>query len=336
MARLALSFNSYTNTAFNATDRFVLLRATRRFDRDQLDLPVDYRRESTQASQLAATGINVGRTQVGTLSLGPQWTRSLTEKLSSSASASYVQARYDPSTGAKLTDYTTYGATLGLKYSVSERTTTGLSLAYSKFDTSPFTSRSDSWTLSGNGSYRLSERLTGSMSLGIQRVRTDQAQQALICPADPLLCQLGLVPYIPAGTVGKSTETKFPFSLSLQWDMSEVESLSASASQQVNPLGTGTVVSSTQFIAAYNRALSPRLQLSVSTNYTISSLLDGANLGYYFTVSPVLSWQIDQAWSAGAGYSFSRTAYSYTPIRADANVVFVSVSYAWPLLARSF
>jgi hypothetical protein len=335
-ARLGLSFNSYTNTKFNATDRFVSLLGTQQFDRDQLDLPIDYRRESTQASQLAATGINVGRTQVGTLSLSPQWTRSLTDKWSSSATATYTQAHYDHSEQANLTDYTTYGATLGLKYSASPRTTTGLSLAYSKFDTSPFTTRSESWALSGNGSYLWSERVTVSMSLGVQRVRTDQAQNFLICPADPVLCQLGLVAPVPLGKVGTSTHTEFPFNLSLRWEMSETETFTATASEQVNPLGTGTVASSTQFVATYNRALSPTLQLSISTIYTISSLLDGVNLGYYFTISPVLSWQIDEAWNANAGYSFSRTAYANTPIRADANVVFVSVAYAWPLLQRPY
>jgi hypothetical protein len=333
-AKFALSFNSYTNTKFNETDRFVSLLGTQKLERDELDLPIDYRRESTQATQLTTTGVNIGRTQVGTLGVSPQWTRSLTDKLSSTASASYTQARYDDSAQANLTNYTTYGAALGLKYSATPRATTGLSLAYSKFDTSPFTTRSESWALSGNGSYLWSERLTLSMSLGIQRVRTDQAENFQICPADPLLCQFGLVPYIPLGTVGTSTQTQFPFSLALQWQMSETESVSAAASQQVNPLGTGAVVNSTQLTAAYNRALTPRLQLSVSANYAISSLLSGANVGYYFTVSPVLNWQIDEAWSASAGYSFSRSSYAYTDIRADANAVFVSASYAWPLLTR--
>src|SRR5262249_36209762 len=112
--KLGLSFNSYTNTKFNATDRFVSLLGTQDLERDQLALPIDYRRESTQATQLATTGVNVGRTQVGTLSLSPQWTRSLTDKLSSSASASYTQARYDESAQTQLTNYTTYGASLGL------------------------------------------------------------------------------------------------------------------------------------------------------------------------------------------------------------------------------
>jgi hypothetical protein len=271
---------------------------------------------------------------VDTLSLAPSLTHSLTERWSATTSASYLQARYDRTSDPNLVDYDSYGGTLGLSYSLSERASTGLSASYWKYDTSPLTTRSESWALNGNGSYQASEALALTLSLGVQRVFTDQEQELFVCPADPLFCQLGLIPTVRVGVVGRSRQTVFPFSVALKWQISERDTLLASASQQVNPTGAGTVTGSTQAALSYSRALSPVLDFSVSALYATSSLLGGGNIGSFYFVSPNLAWRIDEAWSAGIGYSFTRTTYPDSDQTAQANAVFATLRYAWPLVSK--
>ncbi len=333
---LGLSFNRYTDASLNMTDVFGSISAAQRYDRDQLGVTAQYARQSTQAAQLLQTGLNLGPGPVSTLTVAPQWTRSVTERLSSVVGASYSSANYDQTSGTNLVDYQALSASVGLKYARSERTSIGLAAAYAKYNTSPLTTRSESWSVSGNATHRASERLSWVVSLGVQRVRTVQSVQSIVCPADPVLCQLGLIPYVRTTGTTNSEQMVFPYSVSLQWQMSETEIVSALASQQVNPTGTGSVLGSNQFAASYSRTLSPTVNFVVSANYTISSLLQGANLGYYFTFSPTLRWQIDEAWSATTGYTFGRVGYPDTDQRAQANTVFVAISYGWPLLSRSY
>jgi len=333
-ATAGLGFNRYTDPRFNTVDAAFSVSDFEQLEQDVVGIVASYNRQSYKASQLQQTGLNLGWQQVSTLAVSPQWTRALTEQLAATLTASYAQARYDRSSNPSLTDYWTAGASLGLNYAVSERTTVGLTASYNRYDTSPFTSRSESWGATGSATYLPWETVTLTVSLGAQHVRTEQAQTILVCPVDLVLCQLGLAAFIPVGTVGESDQLFFPYSLSARWQISETETAGITASQQLTPNGTGSLLGSKQFGVFYSRALSPTLTFTLPADYTISTLLNGARLGYYATVAPLLSWQIDEAWSASAGYIYQLTYGSNQP-HIDAHTVFATISYSWPLAAAS-
>jgi len=134
--------------------------------------------------------------------------------------------------------------------------------------------------------------------------------------------------------VGTSEQFVVPYSVGLKWRMSETQDLEASASQQVLPNGTGALLGSKQFVAIYRQALSATWNFTLLVNYTISTFLSGAHISNYLAVSPSVGWQIDEAWSANAGYSFLQST-GYGVPSAQANVVFATIRYAWPLLSTS-
>lgn len=328
--RAGLTFNEYTDgSVSDANDRFLSLSVRRTFARSRLGLRADYRRQTT-LDRLSQTGLNVGRRTIDTYAMAPYWTRALSERLSLEAQLSGDQSRYverEPG----LTDETTLRGSIGLSYAFHPRLTTGLTLGFFDFDTSPFISRSKSVSLSANASYSVSERLRVSGSLGLQRVRTTQTQVVLVCPVDPLLCQLGLMQPVQVGSVGTEVRTAYPLSLSLTWAPSEIESVSFSAQQQISGSSVGVATGTSAINLDYSRALYPRLDFVVDAGLTWSHGLDGTRLGNFLRVGPSLRWRLTEAWGLEMGYIYRRSGYRDVDEHAQSNNVYLTLTYGWPL-----
>ena len=60
----------------------------------------------------------------------------------------------------------------------------------------------------------------------------------------------------------------------------------------------------------------------------------GADTDYY-RLDSALSWKLDEWWTAGAGYSFAYQKIKDAPNSANANSIFLSISYNWPRISIS-
>jgi len=331
-ARLRLGFNRYSNPMVaDATDKAATLAATQSFERSRLGIVVDYSEVSSQsATVLGQTGINVGRRQVHSLLVTPTWTYSLTSRLSLNASAGYTGTRFEQGNVASVTDYTTETASVGLTRALDDRTSASLSVSYLKFDTVPFVSRSESWSGNASLEYAFTSTLSGSATLGLQRVVTNQAQTIRICPVDPSFCLIGLVQPVSVGIVGQSTQKLIPFNFNLRWQVNERDTASVAFVQRVNPSGAGALTAGFQASAAFARALSPLSDISISSNYVRSRTLGGTGIGDVLTIGPTLNWRLSEAWTTSAGYIFTRLTYPNLNRNVESNALFASVTYGWP------
>ena len=331
-ARAKLGFNRYSSDIVpDATDRALNLAGTQSFDRGKVGLNVDLTRLSSQSAQvLGQTGINIGRRQIDSASVMPSWAYSVSPRTSLNASGTWTTTRFEQTTQAQVTDFRTTSATVGSTWALSERSNIGLSVSYLDFDTSPFVSRSKSWSANATLDHTASPTFKWSATVGLQRVSTQQNQVILICPVDPIFCQLGLVAPIPSGFVGESTQLILPFNLNAQWQVSERDSATAAFIQRVSPSGVGGLTAGFQINASYRRAFAPTLDGAVTGGYVRTRALGGAAIGDVLSISPTLNWRISQPCTLTTGYIHTRLTYPSLDRTVAANAVFVSLSYGWP------
>jgi hypothetical protein len=146
-----------------------------------------------------------------------------------------------------------------------------------------------------------------------------------------VLCQLGLVPLVPTGAVGESRSDLVPFNVGVQWKLSERDRIDASLQQRVNPAGIGALTRAFLASLAYERALSPTVDLSISAGFTHTRTLERSSLGEVLSLSPRLTWRLSEAWTAGAGYAYTALRYPNLDQSVQSNAVFATLSYRWPV-----
>jgi hypothetical protein len=331
-----VGFNDYSNNTRQSdrNDRGLTLRALQRFERSQIGVGLGYVREATAQGQLDLNGVNLGTEYTDRWNVSPYWNYSLTEKVTLQASAGYIGTRYTQFDGSNR-DETTKSFSGGFSYAFSPRASAGLTLTFFNFDTDPKTSESDSISLSATGSYLLSERLTLNGALGVQRTKQTSTQNVLVCPIDPVLCQSGVVAPIVVAASGENTYTNYPFSLALRWTKSERETMTVNASNSVGNYGSGATSVSTNVGASYSNNLSERLTAAVSASWTQSRTLGRSSYDNYLRFSPTLGYKITERWSLGGGYAYTRVSYNEIDEDVEANSVFVTIGYNWPILTSA-
>jgi hypothetical protein len=328
----SIGLNSYTDSSANAnTDGTFGLNAVQRFERSQLGLGASFTRQTTAQGQLGLNVINLGADYVDRWSVSPFYSYSLTEQLSARLGASYGENRYSGTQFSGTDKEENKNVTAGLTYALSPQASAGISVSAYRFNASPSISKSDSWSVNANGSYQFSERTSLTASAGVQRTKTEQTQNVLVCPVDPFFCEIGLFAPIVVAFQGKSASTNYPFSLSYSWAKSEREAVTITASNSVGQFGTGTTSVSTTAAAGYMLAVTERLDFALSANWQQQRTLGRTNLQDSFYVSPSLSYRLSDRWSLGAGYVHNRVGYRQEGQTVEANTVFATLGYNWPL-----
>lgn len=330
-ATASLGFNSYTDkTVDEQTDRALGLRLRQAFERSEIGLQAGYKRETTALGQAALSGISLGTQYTDRYNVAPTFSYSLTDRTTLLAGGGYDFTRYQR-VNASSYDETTKSASLGFSYALTPRASAGLRLGYFKFDTNPVTSTSDSWSVSATGSYALSERSNLTASVGVQRTRQTATENVLTCPIDPIFCELGLIAPVPLALRGETRSTNYPFDLGYKWAMSERESISLTASNAVGQFGTGATSVQTAVGAGYSNDLTERLNLAVSLAWTQSRALSRESFDRQLTLAPSLAYKLGDAWTAGCGYIYYRNSYKGADQTVEANSVFATLTYNWPL-----
>ena len=289
-------------------------------------------RDSTQRTETQQTGVVFGSSNIRTgTTAGANYSYQLTERWNAGVFGSVYQNSYSTSGSntSNLQDNSGYSAGGNLGYTLTPQTQLSLSASYSYYDSDITTNNSISTQLAATHQY--SERLTVSGYGGYFWSQIDATQNVPVCPTNPLLCQLGLVQpvTIPVGTNRNGNGTLFGGSVNYLASLQTT--LTANASQNITPSGTGTITKATNFNAYVNHNFSERLRGRAGGTWT-ESTIPGFNTGTfkstYYSLVVAGSYNLSDAWLLDFGY---RHDYSdQRGLTADANVVFVAIAYNWP------
>jgi len=300
--------NFSEEAVLDTTDGFAALRLSRFFERDTLSASAQARRDSTQSSTGAPSGVVLSRTQRNTYSGGAGWSRSVDERLSASGDFTLTGVRYDHSDVKGLVDTDAAIVSAGLSYALDKRATLTLNGRAGRTDTDPFTTRTESIGGQLGGSYQFSERLSAQAAFGPSRTRLESASLAVICPAPQELCDSGQVPFqvLPA-TTNRTVDARV-YSAGASWRAAERTTVSASASRSINPTGSGVPTLTDVAALVLAHRFDDYLSLSADATYTNADALGDIVAAKTRTerVSATLNWALEREWSLDTGAWYAR------------------------------
>ena len=334
-----LSFDRYFDQPqLNANNHALILRSSYRTERDLFGLNVDSVRDPTLVSELLETGAVVAYRQRNRLSVTPSWTRALTESTSVGVTYTYTAVRYGggPEFGVNLIDYHDQSAALGWQRALSERSVVTLTAYYDQYESDPATFRAETYGVQAGYTHRFSETLRGSFSVGGRRTKSTIASQALVCEGVVIagLC-FGTITVVPFTTKEKSSGYTLDALVEKQL---ETSTFTGHLSRQLNPSGVGTLIETDRLSLGWSRDWSAALRTMVDAAAYQSRYVGSVRANSdtrYLRIEPRLSWRFAEGWELLAGYRHEWTRAQGTGVGADANVGYVSVSYAWPKLSMS-
>ena len=320
----------------DGVDHTLSVRSDYKAERDLLGLNIESISDSTLLSELATTGAVLARSQRHLLTANPSWTRALTEATSFKASYSYTSVRYDDTAGTGLIDYGDQLASIAMQSRLDERTVVSVAAYYDRYETKPPDFRATTYGVQGGYDYDFSETLRGSLNVGLRKTQSIIGSQALVCDG-PIIQGLCFGTVTEVTSVQKETSTGYTLNalLTKRW---RTDTVSGQLSREINPSGAGSLIQTDRVQVIWTKELSPTLSANVAAAAYQSRYIGGIVIdsnSRYYRVEPRLIWRLAEGWVLDAGYSYARQKYDTAPVGANANVIYVNLSYAWPKISVS-
>lgn len=348
---VGVTANEVSNSAATGTVdyRAALDGSWRPDERSQLALSVELLRDSTQQSELAATGIVLARLQRNSVTVGPSWQWALDERSVISVGYQGNAVSYEEAAG--LADYTDQSLFLSARRLVSERLSVTATATRRWFRADPLTqpatvtpttlllatttTATDTSGLTFSTQYQASERLQLSGEVGVQDWKVDRRERLSAC-ISPLLpgllfpvadCQAAGVPLVGADSAATSSVRSTTYRASGSYGF-ETGKLNVNLGRSATASGSGSLLQTDQIGAGYTRRWSDTLSFSIDGSALRSRTPDGrGSESRYFRFSPALNWQIDPQLSVNIGAAALRQRSAAQAPVARANEVFVTLSY---------
>ncbi|HUT42070.1 MAG TPA: hypothetical protein VM011_12085 [Gammaproteobacteria bacterium] len=285
--------------------------------RDSFKANLDYTLDSTLDTELDETGnVIQDRATRERLSLGPSWTRTLTELTSLELAYDYSNVEYSDDPGANLVDNKYHVTSASLIRQLTPRMQATLAAGYSSYR--PDTDfDSDTLSLQAGLSRNFSETLVASFLVG-QRQTTSDSQTFVF----------------PIGLVNTEIETSSPvYSASISKTL-ETGSLGASLSRSSSPGGNGELLDATRLALTGDYKLSETFSTSLRIEYTENETIvsrGGAvapnqDKETFFRVTPRASWRWRREWELAGEYQYAEND-DPTAGKATRNAVYATLTY---------
>lgn len=339
---LAATANRYLDRpALNTIDHSGSIEYRQSGERDNWSLTASSLRDSTLMTELATTGIVLARRQRTQNTGIASWQHSITERASVSASAKVTTANYEPAPG--LRDFRDDSYSLGGNYRLTERATAGLSLSKRHYRNDDHTVDTRATSVALTGQYRYSERLQLSGQWGTDSTRTGLKQSLPICmlppilvfnfPRDQCLALSGTPTALVLSSGSRSHGTNYNATAGYAL---ENGSITLTAGRSLNASGTGSLLRSDQLNLSYQRDLNERFGYALGAATVRSSFLGASSVETrYSSVQSSLQWKLDPMITLSASLTHSTQRTTGQPVPITANVVFVSLNYAFDPLSFS-
>jgi hypothetical protein len=313
----------------------LLLDGSTVVERSNYGFNVGIVRDTTLRTETQQTGTVFGPDNIRTgITGGVNYGYQLTERWNVGAFASafsndYSQYNFVATPNSALQDNTGWNVGGNASYALTQRTQLTGTVSYGQYSSNITDNSNISATLAV--SHQFSEKLTASAYGGYFWSDSETTQNVLVCPTNPIFCQLGFVPFVPVsvGTQRNSTGTLFGGSINYQ--ISERTSFSASVAQNLAPSGTGVVQKTTPFTTALFHSFNDRLSGRVGASWTESTVpgLDTSSFkNTYWSVGANVSYKLTEAWLLDAGIRHDNS--DQRGLSADGNTLYVQIAYNWP------
>lgn len=328
-ASLLLNMNRYSGqTGLNRDDLYYTLGSSYNTERDTWAGNFAYTRDSTLSSSLSQTGIVLARAPHSLLTLNPSWTRLLNERNTLRLSYAFNDSRYSGGASSGLVDYTYHTLEADWLYQMSVKDQLSMTASYSRFVTGTHSYTANTVGLQGGLTHSFSETLQGTLQLGVNQTRSvTNSPTTLVCLFPGFCIPLA----IPNSVTHSSLVPVLSASLSKQF---ESGTLTGTASRQEQPTGNGSLVETDQLGLNASRSFSETLVGSANAAVYRSSYIGNAVAtanSRYYTLGLGLNWRMSERWKLDAGYRYASSAYQNSTVTATSNLVYATVSYAWPV-----
>ena len=334
---LNLSFDRYYGEAgLNTNNYDFSLRSSYKGERDTLGLDVDAIRDPTLVSELATTGVVLAYRQRNGVTAKSSWNRSLTEATALIANYSFTNVHYDDTAGTSLIDYQDQSASFGVQSNLDERSLVSVSAYYDRYETNPSSFTADTYGIQGGYERAFSETLRGNITVGWRRTQSTIQSNALVCNG-PIIVGVCFGTITEVTSAQKNTTSGYTLNAFLE-KRSETDALSSQVSREIYPTGVGSLVQTDRVQVGWTKQWSETFSSSLSAAAYKSQYIGGVVTGSdsrYYTIEPRLSWRLSEWWVIDAGYHYAHQKSQSNPLSASANVVYLSVRYAWPKLSVS-
>lgn len=286
-------------------------------ERTNWGLDGEYRRNILFESAQTTSGTgNLRDTDVGlvsqkvrreSLTAQPSWTYALTER--SSLGIRYVinDVSFDNIAGTSLEDYKDHQLSATYSYRITRRDDVIFSLARSSYRPDISDTKSDSNIVSVGISHAYTETTQGRFMVGTGK--TSEKTPAVTEDSSNYVLEAGLT------------------------QRSELATVDAVISRDVQPSGVGRSVLSNQFRINLSRKISPMVNFNMWAYVFRNKVLEGSDPDIdrrYYEVVPGLNWQWKPEWSFLLQYHYRKQKYDAIPETATSKALSAGVNYSWP------
>lgn len=277
--------------------------------RDSFKANLDFTRDSTLDSELDETGNVVDdRATRERFTLGPSWTRVLTELTRLELTYQYTNVDYSDDPGLQdLVNYDYHVASASLLRQFTPRIQATLAAGYSSYQ--PETSLdSDTLSLQAGLSNNFSETLVASFLAGLRRTTSDT---------------------LPIGTDDENDSPIYSASITKNL---ETGMLSASLTRSSKPGGQGELLDVTRLVLLGEHKFTETLRTSLRVEYSEDEnivnqgVVSSQDTEKFFRITPKIHWRWSRAWSLAGEYQYATNEDAGSK-EATRNAVYVTLSY---------
>lgn len=300
-------------------------------ERTRLGLDLNFIKDTTLDSQLDTTGLAVGRVRRQSISASPNWRYNFNERTSLNASYNYNDVEYKNSGGTGFVNFTVNSAQASLIHVVNERATASFTLSRSSSDNDNDV-ESTNTNIQASSTYRFSQTLSASLSVGARRTETDfsQTSQVPIFVGDTII-------FVPLTQDISNSSSGFTFSSKIAKTFLRGQtalSASRNISNDINgrPIETTRLGSTSQY--RFSDTLSTSLKLDAYNSTSENNIGQGLDRNYY-TATPEFGWKFRKFWRLSGSYRYRLQTFDSSSGEAKQNAAYLTLTYQWPRIAAS-
>ena len=212
-------------------------------EQEKLKISSGFVRDETYEGELVTTGVLLAPLTRNDLTTTAGWTHAFTERLSGSLQLAATIARYSgPFQSANASNYHYYAIPVSASYDMSEHDTLTLAVTDSLYHADEIHNRSNSDEIQLALEHHFDERGVVSIGAGEFQSTTHIQQNVVVCPVSPEFCVIGLVPFLQLKSRADTSAAGAIINGSLQYQVTEQDSVTAHASRDLSPSGVGSLV----------------------------------------------------------------------------------------------
>jgi len=297
-------------------------------------------------TQLPSAGLVDDRTITKTTQITPSWSWRTSESSTLSVSLSTTDIHYEKVTTYDYRDYQVDSATVKSSWDIGERSQLGFTLSYSDYQNDKrsfaiLTQQFTQYLEYQNSVYQLdyvfepSELSKLSLSVGSRKLDSVSHDEYVSCSLyNPFTGQCLAPVFADIDRSDDGTVVSFDYT-----SLTEISSLSASASRIVVPSSYGGAQEQVEAIIRYKRNISERFSTALILNARETTAIGGLDTRgdrKRQRIEPKFIWKISKFWALDMSYRFIKQNLTATDTDSESNEIYVNLNMRWPRLASTY